>query len=204
MTGLLAEFLPRFVAALGVNIGIAASALACGLLLGLPLAVGCLLPGLPGRATRLLLALLRAAPSFVLMFFLLNALPQGLQLGPWELAMTPWLAVTLSLAVYASAYVCDNAVEALQQWREGSRLAAALLPMGLVRAFFVMVLSSGFGAAVGVVESTSVTLQQIEALDDPRQRLALMALVVGLYVLLFQAIYALTGRLRDRLLQHVG
>ena len=42
------------------------------------------------------------------MFFLLNALPQGLQLGPWQLAMTPWLAVTLSLAVYASAYVCDN------------------------------------------------------------------------------------------------
>ena len=73
-----------------------------------------------------------------------------------------------------------------------------------MRAFFVMVLSSGFGAAVGVVESTSVTLQQIEALDDPQQRLALMALVVGLYVLLFQAIYALTGRLRDRLLQHVG
>jgi ABC-type amino acid transport system permease subunit len=204
MSELLLDFLPRFAAALGVNIGIAAWAVLGGLLLGLPLAAARLLPGLSGRAAALLIALLRAAPTFVVMFFLLNALPHGLSLGPLALAMTPWLAVVLSLAVYATAYVSDNALDALQQWRLGERLAAVLFPMGLLRAFFVMVLSSGFGAAVGVVEATTVTLRQIEALEDNGQRLALMGVVVALYVLLFQSLYLLIDRLRARLLRRLS
>lgn len=200
MIALLADFLPRFFAALAVNFGIATSAVACGLLAGLPLAAARLMPGLAGRSAQGLVALLRAAPTFVVMFFLLNALPRGLHLGPLQLAMTPWLSVMLSLAIYATAYVSDNALEAAQQWRKGSRVAALLFPMGLVRAFFVMVLSSGFGAAVGVIEATTVTLRQVEALEDTGQRLLLMATVVAIFVLLFQGIYQLIERLRRRLL----
>lgn len=200
MIALLADFLPRFFAALAVNFAIATSAVACGLLVGLPLAAARLMPGLAGRSAQGLVALLRAAPTFVVMFFLLNALPRGLHLGPLRLAMTPWLSVMLSLAIYATAYVSDNALEAAQQWRKGSRVAALLFPMGLVRAFFVMVLSSGFGAAVGVIEATTVTLRQVEALEDTGQRLLLMATVVAVFVLLFQGIYQLIERLRRRLL----
>jgi len=204
VTEVLPAFVPRFVAALGVNVGIAAAAVACGLLVGLPLAAARLLPGWAGRTASALVALLRSAPTFVVMFFLLNALPRGIALGPWQLAMTPWLSVVLSLAIYATAYVCDNALEAAQQWRRGSRLAAMLFPMGLVRAFFVMVLSSGFGAAVGVIEATTVTLRQLEALDGTGARLALMALVVAMFVLLFQGVYALIERLRRRLVARMA
>lgn len=199
MIELLLTFLPRFLAALGVNFGIAAAAVGCGLVLGLPLAAARLAPGFIGRIAGALVGLLRAAPTFVVMFFLLNALPRGLPVGGGHLAMTPWLAVMLSLAIYATAYVSDNALDAAQQWRQGSRLAAWLFPMGLVRAFFVIVLSSGFGAAVGVVEATTVTLRQLEALDSGGQRLALMALVVAIFVLVFQLIYALIEQLRRRL-----
>lgn len=196
----LATFLPRFLAALGVNFGIAGASVLCGLALGLPLAAARMAPGPAARAAHALVGVLRAAPTFVVMFFLLNALPRGVAIGDWHLGMTPWLAVMLSLAIYATAYVSDNALDAAQQWRQGSRLAAWLFPMGLARAFFVIVLSSGFGAAVGVVEATTVTLRQIEALDGTDQRLALMALVVALYVAVFQLIYLLIEQLRQRLL----
>ena len=197
------EDLPRFgaafLSALGVNFGIAAASVLGGLVFGLPLAAARLAGGLTGRACGLLVATLRAAPTFVVMFFLLNALPQGLTLGGWQLRMTPWMSVVMSLAIYATAYVADNALDAAQQWRAGSKVAAMLFPMGLVRAFFVMVLSSGFGAAVGVIEATTVTLRELERLDGLRDRLLLMAAVMVVFVLIFQSIYAVIDALRRTL-----
>lgn len=192
----LSRFVPAFFAALGVNFGIALAAVAGGLLCGLPLAAFRLADGAAGRLAGWVVAPLRAAPTFVVMFFLLNAAPAHLSLGPWQVSMSPWLAVVLALAVYATAYVCDNALDALHHWRAGERGAALLFLMGLVRAFFVMVLSSGFGAAVGVIEATTVTLRALEALDGLGSRLGLMALVMMLFVAVFQCIYAVIDRLR--------
>lgn len=200
---LLPQFLPAFFAALGVNFSIAAAAVSGGLLVGLPLAAARLSSGRGGRAAAALVALLRAAPTFVVMFFLLNALPAQGALGPWQLVMSPWLAVTLALAVYASAYVSDNALVAWQQWREGSRAAALLFLMGLVRAFFVMVLSSGFGAAVGVIEATTETLRALEGLPALGDKLMLMSVVVLIFVAIFQGIYAAIDSLRRRLLRRL-
>ena len=121
-------------------------------------------------------------------------------LGPWDWTMTPWLAVVLSLALYATAYVSDNALDAMQQWRAGAHGGALLFLMGLVRAFFVMVLSSGFGAAVGVTEATSVTLRAIDSLPELGDRLALMAVVMAIFVAIFQSIYAAIDALRRHLL----
>jgi ABC-type amino acid transport system permease subunit len=196
---LLPTFAPAFVAGLAVNVGIAAAAVAGGLLVGLPLALARQAPGWRGRGASALVVPLRAAPTFVVMFFMLNALPPTLALGPLALTMTPWAAVTLALAVYASAYVSDTALVALQQWQQGARGAALLWLMGLLRAFFVMVLSSGFGAAVGVVEATTVTLRALETLPTLGGKLLLMGMVVGSFVALFQSLYALTDALRARL-----
>lgn len=199
LASFLSAFLPAFFAGLAVNVSIAAAAMSCGLLAGAPLALARQTQGWRGRTADALVAPLRAAPTFVVMFFLLNVMPRELTFGPWALAMSPWAAVSLALAVYATAYVSDTAVVALQQWRQGARGAALLWLMGLLRAFFVMVLSSGFGAAIGVVEATTVTLRALEGLPTLGARLALMGLVVAVFVALFQTLYALTDRLRARL-----
>ena len=72
---------------------------------------------------------------------------------------------------------------------------------GPVRAFFVMVLSSGFGAAVGVVEATTITLHTIETLPRASDRLLLIGLVMVMFTVCFQAIYHAINHLRGKLNQ---
>lgn len=196
-------FLPAFLAGLAVNFGIALWALAGGLVVGLPLAFLRLDERRIGRVAGLLVATKRSAPTFVVMFFLLNALPSRLSLAGWDFAMTPWLAVVLSLAIYASSYVSDNALEALRHWRAGHRVAALLFLTGVARAFFVIVLSSGAGAAVGVGEAITVTLREIERLPARGDRIALMLAVMLFFVVSFQAIYLAIDWLRHRLAARV-
>lgn len=196
MLELLPRFLPDFFSALVVNFQIAVCALLGGLLLGAPLAYLRFLNSAVSAPAAWLVALLRTVPTFVVMFFLVNVVPAGLSVGGRPLAMTPWLAVVLSLTLYAAAYVSDHALEAMRQLRGGSPVAAMLFVMGLVRAFFVMVLSSGFGAAVGVVEATSITLRAIESLPHVSDRLMLIAMVIVIFTACFQTIYQLINRAR--------
>lgn len=205
---LLPTFVPAFVRALGTNLWLAGQALAWGVPVGALLAALRLPPAAPRAATAVLrragrrgaalaVGLLRAAPTFVVMHFLLHALPLR-----W--AIEPASAVALALAAYSAAYVADNALEALRDWRTGARGSALLFLMGLARAYFVMVLSTGFGAAVGVVEATAVTLRALVQLPTVGDRLALMALVVAVFVLLFQSVYAAIDAARRRLLRRWG
>ncbi len=211
---LLPGFVPAFAAALLTNLEVAALAMGLSLLTGLPLA-WLRSPAATGggavarwrRAPALLAAgltaLLRASPTFVVMFFMLYALPPRLALGGSSLAMTPALAVALALTAYGAAYVADNGVDALEHWRAGRQDAALLLPMALLRGYFVMVLSSGFGSAVGLVEATAVTMRTIETLPNLADRLALAGLAVLAFVLIFQSLYALTNAMRRRVLQRL-
>jgi len=200
MLELLARFLPEFLSGLLVNFQIAICALLGGMLLGALLAAARFHNGLAAAPAAWLVAVMRTVPTFVVMFFLVNVVP-GFHLGQRQFAMTPWLAVVLSLTLYAAAYVSDHAVEAMRQLRSGSPVAAMLFVMGLVRAFFVMVLSSGFGAAVGVVEATTVTLRTIETLPKAGDRLLLIALVILVFTACFQLIYHLINHWRGRLNQ---
>jgi|UPI000311CE2F hypothetical protein len=188
----LSVFAPTFVRALGTNLSLALEALAIGLPAGL--ALGALrLPethGEPSTWRRLsasgagtVVALLRAAPAFVVMHVLLHALP-----ARW--AMSPGGAVAWSLSAYAAAYVADNLRVAVLDWRAGARGGVPLFLMGLARAYFVMVLSSGFGAAVGVKEATAVTLRALEQLPQAADRLCLIGGVVLVFVALRQAVDA--------------
>jgi His/Glu/Gln/Arg/opine family amino acid ABC transporter permease subunit len=201
MLDILPRFLPEFLAGLAVNFQIAICALLGGLVLGAPLAAARFRNGLASAPAAWLVALLRTVPTFVVMFFLVNVVPATVSIGHWQFGMTPWLAVVLSLTLYAAAYVSDHAVEAMRQLRGGSPVAAMLFVMGLVRAFFVMVLSSGFGAAVGVVEATTITLRAIETLPKVSDRLLLIGLVIVIFTVCFQLIYHVINHWRGKLNQ---
>jgi hypothetical protein len=195
----LSRFLPDFFSGLVVNFEIAICALLGGILLGAPLAAARFRNELAATPAAWVVAVLRTIPTFAVMFFLVNVMPASFSVGGWQFHMTPWLAVALSLTLYAAAYVSDNAVEAMRQVRSGSPVAAMLFLMSLVRAFFVMVLSSGFGAAVGVVEATTITLRAIEVLPKLSDRLLLIGLVIVIFTVCFQVIYHIINLLRGKL-----
>ena len=112
------NFLPSFLAGVAVNFEIAAIALAVGLGLGVLLAFARLRGSVAGMAASAVSGLMRAAPTFVVMFFLLNALPHNARLSGV-------MIVAMSLVPYAAAYVADSSVDALRQLRTGSQIDTA-------------------------------------------------------------------------------
>ena len=191
MVEFLATFVPAFVAGLAVNFQSAVFGMVGALLLGLPLALLRNAAGLAGRSASVLVGLFRATPTFVVMFFLVNVLPSSFSLGAFKFAMSPWLAVVLALVIFGSAYIADNAMAPLRELATGSHRLALLFIMGLVRVFFVMVLSSGFGAAVGVIEATTITVRAVESLPSVADRLILIGVVIAMFTIVFQIIYQL-------------
>jgi His/Glu/Gln/Arg/opine family amino acid ABC transporter permease subunit len=189
MLDVLINFFPRFLNGLMVNFQMAMWSIAGGLLLAIPLAYVRLSGGFAGKFCDALVAVFRSAPTFVLVFFLVNVVPSQFSLGNLSMQMTPWLAVVLALIIYGAAYLSDTGIEPLRHLKEGSIVSALLYLMTAVRAFFMMVLSSCFGAAVGVVESVTVTLRTIENLPSVQDRLILIAVVIGIFTVCFQFIY---------------
>jgi His/Glu/Gln/Arg/opine family amino acid ABC transporter permease subunit len=195
----LSWFLPAFFKGLGVNFQLALWALAGGLPIGAALAFLRLGSGWVGRLAGGFVGLLRAIPTFVVMFFLVNVVPGNFSVAGIPMIMTPMVAIALALIIYMTAYVADNGLDALRQLRAGSRMAALLFLMNLVRAFFVTVLSSSFGAALGVVEAVTVTLRAIEAMPLVSDRLMLIGMVMLILTACFQTIYQVTNLLRRKL-----
>ena len=197
MNGLLAElsgdFLPRFLAGMAVNFEIAVVALAIGLALGMLLALGRLRGGTAGVAAGSAVTLMRAAPTFVVMFFLLNALPREASLFGMPLALSGVMTVALSLVPYSAAYVSDAGLDALRHWRDGSTLGALLFLPNVTRAFFVLVMSSSAGAAIGVTEGITVILRQAEQLHSLDDRLLLFALGIVMFGIPLQLGFVLIG-----------
>jgi hypothetical protein len=177
------NFLPSFLAGMAVNFEIAAIALALGLGLGVLLAFARLHGSVAGMAANAVSGLMRAAPTFVVMFFLLNALPPAARLSGV-------MIVAMSLVPYAAAYVADSGVDALRQLRTGSPLACFLILPNIARAFFVLVMSSSAGAAIGVPEGIAVILRQAEQLPSLGDKLALFAVGVACFGVPLQAGFA--------------
>ncbi len=189
-------FVPAFLGGLLVNLSIAGAALLLGLASGGPLALLRLGGGVPGRLAGTLTALLRLAPAFVVMFFLLNLLPASAPFGPWRVPLHGAVVVVLSLVVYAAAYVSDTGLEALRHRRAGAPELALLFLPALARAYFVLVMSSSAGAAIGVSEAVTVTLRQAQALSDVHDRLLLFGAVILFFTCLLQSAFLLVDRLR--------
>uniref|UniRef100_UPI003A97C1E0 hypothetical protein n=1 Tax=Roseovarius sp. TaxID=1486281 RepID=UPI003A97C1E0 len=73
----LSQFLPQLLAGMVVNFEIAFIALVVGLVLGGVLCLLSLSGGILKVIVATLVGVMRAAPTFVVMFFLLNAIPSG-------------------------------------------------------------------------------------------------------------------------------
>lgn len=182
-----ADFVPRLLAGVLVDLGIAAQALLLGLACGLPLAALLLLQGPARLAPAGVVQLLRAAPTFVMMFFLLDMLPRRLTIFGLHLAIGGESIVALSLLPYSASYVAVSLEDSVRQWRAGSVVAALLLLPNLTRAYFVLVMSSGAAAAIGVTDGIAVILRQANTLSSLSQRLLLFALGILVFGAILQS-----------------
>ena len=199
------DFLPTFMAGMSVNFEIAALAVVIGLAAGLPLAYA---RASSSRATiglsLTLIGLMRAAPTFVVMFFLLNVIPRDAELFGIPIALSGVMTVALSLVPYSAAYAADSGVEALQQWRRGSHVGALLFLPNMTRAFFVVVMSSGAAAAIGVTDGISVILRQAELLPSLGGRLVLFAIGIVMFGVPLQLGFAFIRWLQRALGSHMA
>lgn len=194
-----ADFLPRFLAGMAVNFEIAVISIAVGLALGALLAFGRLAGGVLGGLSASVIALMRAAPTFVVMFFLLNAIPRDAKLFGMPFALSGVMTVALSLVPYSAAYVADAAVDALRHLSSGARLGALLFLPNVTRAFFVLVMSSSAGAAIGVTEGITVILRQAEKLSTLDERLVLFAIGIVMFGIPLQLAFVVISFIQKRL-----
>ena len=196
-----AEFLGDLLAGMVVNFEIAGISLVLGLGLGALLGLMRLTGGVLGVGATTLISLMRAAPTFVVMFFLLNIIPRDATLFGWPVAPSAVMTVALSLLPYSASYVADNGIEALRQLRAGSRLGALQFLPNVTRAFFVLVMSSSAGAAIGVTEGIAVILREAVLRPSLGDKLILFAVGILFFGITLQAGFALV-RLLQRHLGH--
>ncbi len=199
MERLSSDFLPLVLGGMAVNFEIAVIAIAVGLAFGLLLAVGRLGGGMAGGAAASIISVMRAAPTFVVMFFLLNAIPRDATVFGTPIALSGIMTVALSLVPYSAAYIADAGVDALRQLRGGSTLGALLFLPNVTRAFFVLVMSSSAGVAIGVTEGITVILRQAEQLPTLDDRLALFAIGIVLFGTPLQVGFAIMSFVQRRL-----
>ena len=193
------DFFADLLGGMLVNFEIAAIALVVGLALGGLLALGRLKGGALAAAATMLIGLMRAAPTFVVMFFLLNIIPRDATLLGVDVVPSPLMIVALSLVPYSASYVADNGAEALKQLRAGSRLGALQFLPNVTRAFFVLVMSSSAGAAIGVTEGIAVILREAVLLPALADKLVLFAIGILFFGVTLQTGFALIRRLQVRL-----
>ena len=199
----LSQFLPQLLAGMVVNFEIAFIALILGLAFGGLLSFLSLSGGVLKAIVAVLVGVMRAAPTFVVMFFLLNAIPRGTAITLGELSIglapSPLMAVALSLVPYSASYVADNGIEAVMQLRRGSMLGALLFLPNITRAFFVLVMSSSAGAAIGVPEGITVILRHTAHLASLGDKLWIFAVGIVLFSIPLQLGFFLLNRLRGQL-----
>lgn len=198
LENLSSDFLPRFLAGMMVNFEIAAIALVIGVAVGLLLAAGRMAGGIVAAVTASIISLMRAAPTFVVMFFLLNAIPRDATLFGIPFVLSGVMTVALSLVPYSAAYVADAGVDSIKHLRAGATHGALLFFPNVTRAFFVMVMSSSAGAAIGVTEGITVILRQAEQLHDFSDRLVLFAIGIVLFGIPLQAGFMLMSLFQRR------
>lgn len=202
MIPFLRGFLPDLLAGLAVNLEIAGLALLLGITAASPLIALRLRGGTAGMMARGLGALLWASPTFVVMFFLANVVPEQWSIAGITVHFTGLVVIVLSQAVFATAFITDNGLEAVRHLRAGRQGSALLFLPQAASAFFIMVTSSSQAAAIGVLDAVAITLRAGERLPDIRQRLLLFFAVVLMFVLIqriaFHVIHLCRGALLRR------
>lgn len=199
MLPMLLQFIPTLLAGFMVNLEIGAIVVVIAVTVGVPLSL--LRHRFPklSRPLGAAVRLMQALPTYVVMFFTLTLLPREVFL--FGTPITGLIAVIFSLSIYLIAYVAEDARDALVYLDRHDRDHALLFLPNLLRGFVVVVMSSGFGAAVGVSEAVSVTMRQAERLPALSERILLFmvtiiffALVVGALNLIIRYFITLLSR----------
>jgi ABC-type arginine/histidine transport system permease subunit len=181
LTEIWSDYVPSLLVGMATNFEISIIALLLGLAVGGPFAALRFYGGrLSVAFSATVISLMRAAPTFVVMFFLLNVLRDVNVFGV-KLAMSGVMTVAVSLVPYSAAYTADAGLEALRQWQRGSHLGALLFLPNITRAFFVIVMASGAAAAIGVPEGISVMVREAALLPALGDRLVLFAIGIVLF-----------------------
>ena len=199
MIEIVQHFIPILWMGFLVNLEIGVAAVVIGVMLGVPLALLRRRLPLLQRPIRLSIQLMQALPTYVTMFFVLNLLPDNLAL--WGHPIRAVTAVVLAQSVYLTAYVAEDAHEALEHLKRNERERALLFLPNLLRGFVVVVMSSGFGAAVGVSEAVGVTLHQAERLPALGDRILVFGVTITFFALVFGSVNILIQHLVRRLRQ---
>jgi ABC-type amino acid transport system permease subunit len=181
------------------NFEIAGLSLLLGLVFGVPVALAQLRRGVLAFLAGSLVAFMRAVPTFLVMFFLLYALPRRITLGGTVFTPPGSAIVAASLLPYVAAYVSDNLLDAIRQWRAGSVLAALQILPNLTRAFFVCVMASSAGAAIGVTEAITVLMRYAGRYPDLSSRLGIYAIGVACFGVTLQTGLVLVNMTRKSL-----
>jgi ABC-type amino acid transport system permease subunit len=197
MLEIVREFIPVLLAGFVVNLEIGVVVVTIAVALGVPLSMLRRRVPVTRRLIRACIGLMQALPTYVVMFFMLTLLPRNLSI--WGMAITGITAVVLAQSVYLTAYVAEDAYEAMGHLARGDRDRALLFLPNLLRGFVVVVMSSGFGAAVGVSEAVSATMRQAERLPSPGDRILLFAVAIAFFALVFGLLNAVIRRAIVRL-----
>ena len=129
-------------------------------------------------------SILRYAPSFVVMFFLLALGDVESGLFNTGFRINGILAVVVSLSVYSTIFISDLAVANFHKRKSANliRQFSETFP-GVLRCFFICFLSTAAGAAVGVPEALGTALRTVNSMTATGDRV----LVLGFVAVFFAA-----------------
>jgi hypothetical protein len=198
------DFMPALLGGMVVNFQIASLTLIASLLIGGLLTAVSLTGGFVAGTVTFLISMIRAMPTFLVMISLLYLLPRQIQIAGLTLPLSNISIVVLSLLPYGVAYVFDNFSESIRQWRRGQMVTALQLLPNLSRMYFILIMSSASGAAIGVTEGVATLMRYSNRVETVDERLMIFAVGIVLFGLVMQAGFALVNVLRAALTGRVS
>ena len=195
MTEIVVDFIPVLLRGFLADLWIAVATAGIGLAVELPIALLRLKVAWIRPALRIVIRPLQAAPVYVVMFFLLNMLPDEVVILGRPMVIGGVTVMILAQCAYMIPYVAEAGFGALGRLAAGDRGQALLFLPNLLRGFNVVIMSSGFGAAIGVPEAVGVTVREAETLEHMSERVVLFLIGITLFVSFFSAAHLLVQRL---------
>lgn len=199
-----AGFIPDLLNGMKVNLQIASVILILSMLIGGLLTWVSLVGGIVGMIIGFFIAVIRAMPTFLAMICLLYLIPRQIVIADSSFAISSPVIVILSLLPYGVAYSFDNFSESIRQWRRGQLVTALQLLPNMTRMYFILIMSSSAGAAIGVNEGVMTLLRYASRLESTQERLLLSAVGILFFGIIMQTAFALTNRLRTVLIARVS
>lgn len=195
VTEIVVDFIPVLLRGFLADLWIAVATAGIGLAVELPIALLRLKVAWIRPALRIVIRPLQAAPVYIVMFFLLNMLPDEVVILGRPMVIGRVTVMMLAQCAYMIPYVAEVGFNALGRLAAGDRGQALLFLPNLLRGFNVVIMSSGFGAAIGVPEAVGVTVREAETLEHMSERVVLFLIAITLFVSFFSAAHLLVQRL---------